>query len=107
MDRVDYQSLVIQDILNLEKAGELNLRPWYQRRSIWIPSQQSYLINTLFERKPIPALYIRHALDLDRGISVKEVVDGQQRSRAIIEYCKDKFTARHPDHGKRIKFSQL
>lgn len=107
MDRVDYQSLVIQDILNLESKGELHLTPWYQRRSVWTTSQQSYLINTVFEKKPIPSIYIRHSLDLERGISIKEVVDGQQRTQAIISYCNDLFSARHPNYKKLIKFSQL
>jgi hypothetical protein len=107
MDRVDYQSLVIQDILNLEDKGELNTTPWYQRRSVWNTGQKSYLINTLFEKKPIPALYIRHSIDLDKGISIKEVVDGQQRSRSIIGYCRNEFSARHPEHNKLVKFSDL
>ena len=107
MDRVDYQSLVIQDILNLEDKGELNTTPWYQRRSVWNTGQKSYLINTLFEKKPIPALYIRHSIDLDKGISIKEVVDGQQRSRSIIGYCRNEFSARHPEHKKLVKFSDL
>lgn len=107
MDRVDYQSLVIQDILNLEDKGELNTTPWYQRRSVWNTGQKSYLINTLFEKKPIPALYIRHSIDLDKGISIKEVVDGQQRSRAILGYCRNEFSARHPEHKKLAKFSEL
>lgn len=107
MDRVEYQPLIVQDLVNLEKAGELNLRPWYQRRSTWSSTQQSYLINTLFERKPIPALYVRHSLDLDKGKSIREVVDGQQRSRSIIDYCAGKFSARHPDHVKKVKFTEL
>jgi len=107
MDRVEYQSMVIQDIINLEEKGELNTTPWYQRRSVWNPGQKSYLINTIFEKKPIPALYIRHSLDLDKGISIKEVVDGQQRTRAIISFCKNEFTARHPEANKLIKFSEL
>lgn len=53
MDRVEYQSMVIQDIINLEEKGELNTTPWYQRRSVWNPGQKSYLINTIFEKKPI------------------------------------------------------
>ena len=73
MDRVEYQSMVIQDIINLEEKGELNTTPWYQRRSVWNPGQKSYLINTIFEKKPIPALYIRHSLDLDKGISIKKL----------------------------------
>lgn len=107
MDRVDYQSIVIQDLINLNKSGELELSPWYQRRSVWNAAQKSYLINTLFENKPVPVIYVRHSLDLDREISVKEVVDGQQRSRTIIEYCDNGFRARHPDHEKKVSFSEL
>jgi len=107
MDRVDYQSLVVQDLVNLHVDKELNLNPWYQRRSVWSTSQKSYLINTLFEGKPVPAIYIRHSIDLDRGRSIKEVVDGQQRSRTIIGYYNGDFTARHPEHETKVKFSQL
>ncbi len=108
MDRVDYQSMVIQDIITLNKKGELNKTPWYQRRSVWNTPQQSYLINTLLERKPIPAIYIRYSLDLEKGVTIKEVVDGQQRVTAIIDYIdNDKFTSFHPDLKKRVKFSKL
>ncbi len=107
MERVDYQSLVIQDIVNLNKSEELNLNPWYQRRSVWNDSQKSYLVNTIFERKPIPAIYIRHSLDFELGKSIKEVVDGQQRSRAILSYCNNEFSAIHPDNQKRLKFEEL
>lgn len=107
MERVDYQQLLVQDLVNLDKTGELDYSPWYQRRSVWTTSQKSYLINTLHEQKPIPALYVRYALDLDRGKTVREVVDGQQRTRAILDYCQDKFPARHPSTGKRQILSQL
>lgn len=107
MERVDYQSLIIQDVINLNSQEELNLNPWYQRRSVWNNSQKSYLINTLFERKPIPALYIRHSLDLEKQKSIKEVVDGQQRTRAIIGYFNSEFSAVHPEMNKRMKYSDL
>lgn len=106
MDRVDYQSLIVQDLLNDHKDGKLNLNPWYQRRSVWSNAQKSFLINTLFERKPIPALYIRHSIDIEKQRSMKEVVDGQQRSRAIIEYCDGRFSARTLG-GLKKTFSQL
>lgn len=107
MDRVDYQSLIIQDLINLNERGELNTNPWYQRRSVWTNTQKSYLINTLFERKPIPSLYVRHSLDLEKGISLKEVVDGQQRTRAILSYYNNEYSARHPEYKKRVKFNEL
>lgn len=107
MERVDYQSLVIQDIINLEKQGELDLNPWYQRRSVWNDSQKSYLINTLFERKPIPTIYVRHTIDLEKEKSMKEVVDGQQRIRAILGYCHNEFSSLNSEIGKRVKFEHL
>jgi hypothetical protein len=107
MDRVDYQTLVIQDLLNLNKTGDIDLNPWYQRRSVWSPAQKSYLINTLLEQKPIPAIYIRHSLDLEKSKSIKEIVDGQQRCRTIISYSLGAFGAKHPSHEKKVKFTNL
>jgi hypothetical protein len=107
MDRVDYQPLVIQDLVNLHNSNELDLNPWYQRRSVWTRPQKAYLINTLFEGKPIPSCYIRHYLDIETEKSIKEIVDGQQRIRAILEYVADEFTARHPNHKKRVKHNEL
>lgn len=107
MDRVDYQSLIIQDLVNFHKSEELNLNPWYQRRSVWTTPQKSYLINTLHEQKPIPELYIRHSLDLEKEKSIKEVVDGQQRTRAILSYINDEFSAYHPDHSRKVFYSKL
>jgi hypothetical protein len=107
MDRVEYEKLIVQDLLNLFKNAELDLNPWYQRRSVWTQPQKAYLINTLFEKKPIPSLYIRHSLDIEAERSIREVVDGQQRIRAILEYVDDSFATRHPKYSKRIKYSQL
>jgi hypothetical protein len=107
MDRVEYQTIVIQDLINLQNSGELDLAPWYQRRSVWNSTQKSYLINTLLEQKPIPAIYVRHSLDLEKAKSIKEVVDGQQRCRSIIGYYKDDFSVTHPNHDAKSKFSSL
>ncbi|QUY50225.1 DUF262 domain-containing protein [Serratia plymuthica] len=107
MDRVDYQSLVVQDLINIRKSDELDLAPWYQRRSVWTTAQKSYLINTMFEQKPIPAIYIRHSLDLINSKSIKEVVDGQQRCRSIISYANNEFPAKHPKYKKKIRINEL
>ena len=107
MERVEYQSLMVQDICNLDNSGELNYSPWYQRRSVWTTPQKSYLINTLIEQKPIPAIYVRYSLDLDRGKTVREVVDGQQRIRAILGFCRNEFPVKHSENEARLTFSQL
>lgn len=107
MERVDFESMVIQDVFNFHKLEELKIDPWYQRRSVWTPTQRAYLINTLFVKKPIPTIYIRHYLDIEKEKSIKEVVDGQQRIRAVLGYLNDEFAARHPSHLKPVKYSAL
>lgn len=107
MERVDYESLIIQDLLNFQGNGSLNIEPWYQRRSVWSGPQKAYLINTIFERKPVPSVYIRHQVDIEQERSIKEVVDGQQRIRTIISYRNDEFAAGHPNHNRKVRYSQL
>lgn len=107
MDRVDYESLIIQDLLNFYRDKSLDISPWYQRRSVWSEQQKAYLINTIFANMPVPSLYVRHQIDVDAEKSIKEVVDGQQRVRSIISYRQDEFAARHPEHRKKVKYSEL
>lgn len=107
MDRVDYQPLLVQDLVTWHKNGEIDASPWYQRRSVWTRPQKAYLVNTLFEQKPIPTLYFRHSIDLEQEKSMREVVDGQQRIRAIIDYVEGGFAARHPSYKQKVKHKQL
>ena len=107
MDRVDYESVVIQDIITFHSREELNLAPWYQRRSVWKRNQKAYLINTIHESKPVPSIYVRHTIDLANEKSIKEIVDGQQRVRAILEYRSDEFPAPHPKHPRPVLYSDL
>lgn len=107
MDRVDYQPLVVQDMINIHGRGELDLNPWYQRRSVWTTQQQAFLINTIFVGKPVPSIYLRHYLDLENEKSIKEVVDGQQRIRSIIAYADNQLTAHHPKHKSKILYKDL
>ena len=107
MERVDYESIIIQDLLGHYERHELNLSPWYQRRSVWSNAQKSYLINTIHGRKPVPSIYIRHSVDLRTEKSLREIVDGQQRVRCVIDYRKDKFAARHANHKALVRYSDL
>lgn len=107
MERVDYESIVIQEVVGLNDREELDLSPWYQRRSVWTSPQKAYLINTLFEQKPVPTIYVRHYLDMEREKSVKEVVDGQQRLKSVLEYVSGGFAARHPDHPRKVYYGDL
>lgn len=99
--------MVLQDLMSAYDRDELNVSPWYQRRPVWTNAHKSYLINSIFVTMPVPTIYIRHTLDLEKESTVKEVVDGQQRCRSIIDFRENKFTARHPNHSRRIYYRDL
>lgn len=107
MDRVNYESIVIKDLLDSYSREELDISPWYQRRSVWSTAHKAYLLNTIFEDMPIPTLYIRHKINIETEKTIKEVVDGQQRVRSILEFRNGEFSARHPDHAKRVRYDDL
>jgi hypothetical protein len=107
MERVDYESMIISDLLGFYNGKTLDISPWYQRRAVWSSPQKAYLINTIFERKPVPSIYIRQQIDIENERAIKEVVDGQQRIRTIISYRSDEFPSKHPSHRGYVRYSQL
>lgn len=107
MERVDYESMVVQELLDAYNREELDIQPWYQRRAVWTNPHKSYLINSIFSGMPVPTVYIRHTIDLEREKTIKEVVDGQQRIRSILGFRNGEFAARHPSHPKRVSYSDL
>ncbi len=56
---------------------------------------------------PVPTIYIRHVIDIEGEKSVREIVDGQQRIRSILEFKAGEFRARHPAHRRPVHYSEL
>ena len=76
----------ISDFYEWYKKGLLELQPKYQRRETWSNNAKSYLIDTILRNIPIPKLYIRQEINVDENKIFREVVDGQQRLRAIFSF---------------------
>jgi hypothetical protein len=76
----------VSDFLEWQRAGGLNLRPYFQRGSVWTTKSKSYLIDTLLRGYPIPIIYIQTKTDRETLKSVRQVVDGQQRLRTLLAY---------------------
>jgi hypothetical protein len=71
-----------------DQKKTLVLAPKYQRKAIWSIGQKCFLIDSLIFGCPIPQVYINvktEGLGKDKK-SIYEVVDGQQRLRAILEF---------------------
>lgn len=86
------QQYGIHDFLNWHASGELILNPDFQRRSVWTPQAKVLLIDTILRGLPVPKIFIRTQVDPRTKKTVREVVDGQQRLRAITEFANNEFT---------------
>ncbi|MCY3881811.1 MAG: DUF262 domain-containing protein [Chloroflexi bacterium] len=61
----------------------------YQRNAkVWPPRAQSYFIETILKGFPIPKLAVHQKVDLKSRRAIKYIVDGQQRTHAIIAFYK-------------------
>ena len=99
----------INDVREWDQRNELVLAPEFQRRKVWGPKARSFLIDTILKGFPIPAIHIRQKIDIRTKRTIRQVVDGQQRLRAILDYIKDDFTVMKV-HSKRyggLTFSEL
>jgi hypothetical protein len=74
--------------LREDNAGSLDLSPSFQRRPVWRPDQSSYLIDTILSALPFPEVYLRSTTSVD-GDTSYEVIDGQQRIRAILDFVRN------------------
>lgn len=83
-ERNDFFLPQILDFVRKEKW--LNLRPEYQRRLVWDDKKRSLFIESLLLNIPIPPLFL-YEWDLGRY----EVMDGQQRLSAIVDFYENGF----------------
>ncbi len=105
----DSRAYSINDFVEWEGQGQLELNPTFQRRSVWSEKAKSYLMDTIIRGKPIPKFFIRQKINVTTKTSIREVVDGQQRLRTILSYIQDGFVinrVQNPDFGGK-RFSQL
>ena len=116
----------VDELLGFRKGNLLRVNAEYQRGSVWSESQKKKLVDSLLRGYPIPLFYL-HVVSNKQGHlggSWLEVIDGQQRLKALDEYFHDDFAlfdpvkddkqARFPTFIKDVpcpwghkKFSQL
>lgn len=81
---------------DINTAGQLNMKPSYQRNIVWTDRQKSYLIDSILNGYPIPEIYIQEEID-ENGNSNYIIVDGQQRMRAVLEFLDDQYSLNKED----------
>lgn len=74
------------------QAGEiLEITPKFQRRSVWSTPIRSYFIDTLLREMTVPPIYLRIGQNDSKTKTIREVVDGQQRIRSVLDFMDGKF----------------
>jgi len=107
MKNFDTRVYSIGDFLEWSSNGLLELSPDFQRRGVWTKQAKSYLMDTVVSGKPMPKILMSQRMSTSR--SVRVIIDGQQRLRAIIEFCSDDYTISksHNEEFGGVLFSSL
>jgi uncharacterized protein with ParB-like and HNH nuclease domain len=68
----------VKQLLDLVESGKIDLNPPYQRNPIWTKTTQKHLIQSIKDGSPIPNIFL-----YKKSEDKFEMVDGQQRTRAL------------------------
>lgn len=90
MPKAELTLYSVVDLLSWRESGGLQISPKFQRRSVWTTSAKGHLIDSILLDYPIPPIHIRLASGTG-GQTVREVIDGQQRLRAVFDFVSDSF----------------
>lgn len=82
----------VADYCDLMKRSDIITNRDYQRSDrVWPHAARSYLIETILLDLPVPKFSLRQVTDLGSRKTFKEIVDGQQRSAAILDFFDGKL----------------
>jgi len=87
-----FYELKLNDLIQLIEGNKIDLKPSYQRNEVWSKKDQQSLIDSILAGFPIPNFFIHK-----KHNGSIEMVDGQQRARAIYNFYKGQIT----DSNKR------
>jgi uncharacterized protein DUF262 len=101
----------IEEYAEMVARNEIRVNRDYQRSDeVWPRAAQSFLIETILTDFPVPKLFLHSKTDLRTKKTIKEIVDGQQRTKAITDFFNDAYRlSRNVELGeaKGKLFSQL
>ena len=83
----------ILDYCNDFLSGKIKVDKNYQRTDkVWPEQAKRYLIESILLGYPIPKFFLQQKIDARSRTALKFVVDGQQRSKAIVEFFQNKLS---------------
>ena len=110
MKKTTAKIITISDLVQWHEKGELELSPKYQRNNVWNEKAKAYLIDTIVRGLPIPPIFMRQTVDVNTKTTNREIIDGQQRVLAILDFVVAEDFAIKKSHNKELggkKYSEL
>jgi len=105
------QNSTIRDYRDALLRGDIVINRDYQRSNqVWPDMAKSYLMETILRDFPIPKLFLHQTQDRKTRKPIKHIVDGQQRTQAIMDFLEDKYPlsrAIETEELRGLKFSDL
>lgn len=107
MKTFDVRAYGISDFLEWHETKKLVLSPEFQRRDVWSVTAKAFLADTILRGKPFPKIILME--EFVDGRTIRVVVDGQQRLRAILDFVSNgiKISRAHNKDLAGKTFSQL
>lgn len=90
--KIDGSTYSIAELHEMLDRKDLVVNRDYQRGPrLWPTGARSYFIDTILTGFPFPKLYFYEYLDRDARKTKREIVDGQQRISAIVDFHQGKY----------------
>jgi hypothetical protein len=87
-----YSPMSVGDYCKALNDGLIKVNDEYQRNSgIWAAYARSFFIESILLEYPIPKIFLYSKVDLKTRSTIKEIVDGQQRSHTLQNFYNRKF----------------
>lgn len=90
--RAVYSPMSVGDYCKALNDGLITVNDDYQRNAgIWAPYARSFFIESILLEYPIPKIFLYSKVDLRTRSTIKDIVDGQQRSHTLQAFFNRKF----------------
>ena len=82
----EHTTFRVSDYVGWKRDSTLQLRPKFQRGSIWNEADKSLLIDSVLRGFPVPLVILQEEYSDPTAPPARRVVDGQQRLRTLISF---------------------
>jgi Protein of unknown function DUF262 len=87
------RSVALLNIVNDVKSKKLIPDAYFQRNLVWRDTHKKDFIDTVLKGYPFPQMFFsRGKIDVEKMSSTACIVDGQQRTNALMEFLENKFS---------------